>query len=271
MLEFQNVSVQVSGGVLRSRKQQILNDISFTLSDGESLGIIGKSGSGKTTIANAILRLVRCSAGDIWIDGKSVRTGYSRLELAKQVQLITQNPETSFDPDQSVSNSFQEVLKTHGLLSKGTTVEEIAGPLLREVGLDGVDLGKLPGCFSGGELQRLSIVRALLVSPRILIFDEADSMLDTALRVRLFDTLDALIRNRGLSYIYITHDIRILPRLVENVLLIDDGRAVEYGPVGLLRTSERPFIKELRDAIVLEPKVHNECEKGWMMQCQTSE
>ncbi|MGL6198091.1 MAG: ABC transporter ATP-binding protein [Lachnospiraceae bacterium] len=253
MLELKNISVKMGSGIFRISRKQILSDISFSLSENKALGVIGKSGCGKTTIANVILKLVRYNAGDVILDGKSISTAYNRLELAKKVQLVTQNPETSFDPDLSVGESFREVLKTHKMLRKGVALEDIVYPLMREVGLEDVNLKKLPIYFSGGELQRLSIVRALLVSPRIIIFDEADSMLDTAVRIRLFDTLNELRQKRCLSYIYITHDIRILPYLVENILVIDSGMVVDHGSVERLRTSAVPFIKELRDSMVLEP------------------
>lgn len=261
MLELRNVHVSVDNGIFTSKKKEILSDISFSLPDGGTLGIVGKSGSGKTTIANAVCGLVRCRSGEVLIDGKSARTEYSRLELAKKVQMVTQNPETSFDPDLSIYKSFAETLKIHRLTSKNASLQNKVQSLLKDVGLAGADLNKPPRYFSGGELQRLSIVRALLVSPEIMIFDEADSMLDTAIRIRLFGTINRLRQKYGLSYIYITHDIRVLPHLVENVLVLYSGRAVEYGPVELLRTSEEPFIKMLRDALVMASWTQNDFQK----------
>jgi peptide/nickel transport system ATP-binding protein len=252
MLELRNITVNVKNGIFPSGKKQILSSISFSLPDGETLGIAGESGSGKTTIARVILGLIRYDSGTLLINGKSIPAYYDRQDFAKKVQLITQDPETSFDPDFSVGESFREILNIHKIPAKGAALEEAVRPFLGDVGLDSVDLNKPPRYFSGGELQRMSIIRALLVSPEIIIFDEADSMLDTVVKIRLFGILNRLRQKYGLGYIYITHDIRVLPHLVKTVLVIASGSVVEYGPVELLRTSKEPFIKELCDSLFIE-------------------
>ena len=262
MLELRNITVNMKNGIFRSGKKQILSKISFSLPDGETLGIAGESGSGKTTIARVILGLIRYDSGTLLINGKSMPGYYSRRDFAKKVQLITQDPETSFDPDFSVGESFREILTIHKMPARGAALEKLVRPILGDVGLDSIDLNKPPRYFSGGELQRMSIVRALLVSPEIIIFDEADSMLDTIVRIRLFGMLNGLRQKYGLSYIYITHDIRVLPHLVETVLVIASGKVVEYGPVDLLRTSEDPCIKGFRDSLFVEPKNLSNSLKG---------
>lgn len=251
MLELKNVGVTLKKGFFKKHQTQILHNISFQLAKGKSLGIVGKSGSGKSTIANVILKLMPCSAGDIFIDGKSLLKNYTRLELARKVQLITQNPEMSFDPDHTIYSSLNEVAKIHNLISKKGNLFGLVAPLLRDVGLEGVALDKLPKHYSGGELQRFSIIRAMLVSPDILIFDEADSMLDTVIRVKLFETLASLRKKYPVSYIYITHDIRVLPQIADDVLIISEGKMAEYGLPDILMNSSNPFVQDLRNAITM--------------------
>ena len=251
MLEFKNVCVQMGGGIVKPHKKAILTDISFMLGEGGTIGIVGKSGSGKTTIANVLMRLVPFRRGEVLIEGRPVRE-YTRTELARKVQMVTQNPETSFDPDVSIESCFKEILKIHKQPIKGAAFEDKVRSILADVGLEAADLNKPPRRFSGGELQRLSIVRALLVSPRLLIFDEADSMLDTSIRIKLFDTLCTLRQKYNLGYLYITHDLRVLPHLVDTVLILSGGRMVEHGHVSLLQHSDDPFVCELRDSLVIE-------------------
>lgn len=252
MLEFKDIYVSVNNGLFAAKRKEILSGISFSLQDGDTLGIVGESGSGKSTIANVIFGLVKCSSGKVMIDKRYAQNEYSRLELAKNVQMVMQNPETSFDSDLSIYKSFIEVLKIHKLLAKDVVPDDIIRPLLVDIGLEDADLNKLPRHFSGGELQRLSIVRALLVTPKTIIFDEADSMLDTTIRIKLFQIINEIKEKYGLSIIYITHDIRVLTHLVKNVLIIRSGKMVEYGPVDLLKTSKEPFVKMLRDSISLK-------------------
>lgn len=250
MLEFKDVTIGFRQSIFSSREKRILSDISFSLGEGECLGIVGKSGSGKTTLASAALGLVPCQQGQVRIAGQSVHS-YRRKELARQIQLVTQNPETSFDPDWPIEKSLAEIAQIHRLLPRGASILEKVRPLLADVGMASADLQKPPRRFSGGELQRLSIVRALLLPPKILIFDEADSMLDTAIRLTLFDTLHALRQKYRISFLYITHDIRVVSHLAERVLVLEKGSMVEYGPVDLLLHSDVPLIKTLRESIVM--------------------
>lgn len=249
MLAVHDLTVYVKSG-LCSGKKMLVQHITLQLYAGGSVGIVGPSGSGKTTIASAILGLVPISLGSITIDGKAVGR-YKRRELAQKIQIITQHTETGFDPDFTIQESFSELIRIHNLLHAGTSFEHLVQPFLCDIGLEGIHLNKYPEHFSGGELQRLSIVRALLVAPHYIIFDEADSMLDTAVRLSLFSLLKKIQKKYHLGFIYITHDMRVLPHLVDTVLVIADSKQAAYGPVNLLKTSLEPCIQSLRSALTL--------------------
>lgn len=252
MLELRDINVTIKKGIFKKQRADILQNISFKLHKGSSLGIIGKSGSGKSSIAGAILKLLPVHSGDILIEEKSIFHNCSRLELAKKVQLITQNPDMSFDPDMTIYNSFKEVANIHKLLPQSNDLSQLISGFLQDLNLKEIDLHKLPKYYSGGELQRFSIIRALLIRPKIIIFDEADSMLDTSIRVDLLQTISNIRKKYSITYIYITHDIRVLPQITEDVIILDNGKITEYGSVNILKESQNPFIQQLRNAITLK-------------------
>ncbi|MDO5718935.1 MAG: dipeptide/oligopeptide/nickel ABC transporter ATP-binding protein [Tissierellia bacterium] len=228
ILECRNMEMSFKKGIIFKTETVILKDINFDLKRGESLGIIGPSGSGKTTIAKCMLKLLPIISGQIIIDGCNIND-YNRLALAKKLQLVTQNPEMSFDPDKKIIESLKEVFKIHGIYKKRLEADAKIESLLGEIGLKDLDLNKLPKFYSGGELQRLSILRALLVDPKIIIFDEVDSMLDTVIRLKLFKLLKDIRYKYDIAYIYITHDLNILPIMTDKFILIDKGRIIDRG------------------------------------------
>ncbi len=244
MLEFKNVSVNIKRGLFSGKNTTILENISFTLLRGETLAVFGESGSGKTSIANVILDFIPISKGQVLLNGKDISKQYTRLELSKTVQLISQNPQSSFDPDMPVIKSFEEIMRQHNILNEkgGSFLTKI----LSDVNMDNINLSRFPNTFSGGELQRLSIARALLIEPDILILDEFDSMLDIDVKIKLYDLIKQIKSAHNLTCIYISHDIRAVFYMSDDVIILEKGRIVEKGCKDILISSDNPFLNEIR-------------------------
>jgi peptide/nickel transport system ATP-binding protein len=212
-----------------------VDDVSFTVKPGEILAIVGESGSGKSTLARMLLRLLEPSAGQIVLDGQDAAKQHGARHLKgywRKVQGIFQDPFASFNQFYSVDHMLQ---KTMGLLdpqpSRQERHERVAAAL-RSVGLDPADvLHKWPHQLSGGQLQRVTIARALVVEPHILIADESTSMLDASLRVTILNLLTDLRQRYGMSILFITHDIGQANYIADRILVMYRGELVEQGPV----------------------------------------
>jgi peptide/nickel transport system ATP-binding protein len=212
-----------------------VDDVSFIATSGEILAIVGESGSGKSTLARMVLRLLEPSSGQIILDGKDavkLRGARHLKGYWRQVQGIFQDPFASFNQFYSVNHMLQ---KTMGLLdpqpSRQEKHERVAAAL-RSVGLDPDDvMHKWPHQLSGGQLQRVTIARALVVEPKVLIADESTSMLDASLRVTILNLLSDLRRQFGMSILFITHDIGQANYLADRILVMYRGQLVEQGPV----------------------------------------
>jgi peptide/nickel transport system ATP-binding protein len=212
-----------------------VDDVSFTVKAGEILAIVGESGSGKSTLARMVLRLLDPSAGQIVLDGQDAANLHGARHLKsywRKVQGIFQDPFASFNQFYSVNHMLQ---KTIGLLDpqpSGHERRERVEAALRSVGLDPADvLHKWPHQLSGGQLQRVTIARALVVEPRILVADESTSMLDASLRVTILNLLTDLRQKFGMSILFITHDIGQANYIADRILVMYHGELVEQGPV----------------------------------------
>ncbi|TPL87760.1 ABC transporter ATP-binding protein [Mesorhizobium sp. B2-3-14] len=212
-----------------------VDDVSLSMAPGQSVALVGRSGCGKSTLARMILALDRPSSGVIRFRGEPI-TGRSEAELKparRDMQVVFQDPYGSFDPRQKVEKLVAEPL--HVLEKKPTRAErrEMVAHALHEVGLDQRDMDKYPHEFSGGQRQRLSIARAIITRPKLVVADEPVSALDVSIRAQILDLFAGLNQKLGIAYLFITHDLAVARAITDEVLVMHDGKIVERG-----RTSE---------------------------------
>ena len=228
-----------------------VDGVSFTLKRGETLGIVGESGCGKSTTSRAVLRLVRPTAGRILVDGEDVfgLRGAALMRYRRKVQAVFQDPLASLNPRHTVLESLTEGMVAHGMCTAGERKDRAAA-LLSSVGLDSSALYKWPHEFSGGERQRICIARAVSLQPELLICDEAVSALDLSIRAQVLDLLAELKNKMSLSILFITHDLGVVQHVADRILVMNRGRIVESGTCDeVLKNPKEEYTKNLIAAV----------------------
>ena len=226
--------------------------ISFDLYPGECLGIIGESGSGKSTVAGMITRLTDPTSGTIVLDGQDITLlrGRQLRDVYAKIQMVFQTPADSFDPRHTLGDGIGESLRNRGRSIRETRQE--VERLLTLCGLSPYYASRYPHQVSGGQCQRAAIARALAVSPQILICDEATSALDVTIQKEMITLLDRLRKKLGLSIIFICHDIALVQEFCDRVLVMHRGKIVEEGiPDEIIKNPKDPYTKNLIDSVLL--------------------
>jgi ABC-type glutathione transport system ATPase component len=225
LLEVRNLEVHYTGG---SAPVRAVDDVTLQVFRGETLALVGESGSGKSTLARAAVGLVPPTGGSVFFDGAALRPfpDRSRRTLARRMQMVFQDPDASLDPRFNVLAALREPLDLHQALSREARDERVK-QLMLEVGLDPALRGRYPHELSGGQKQRVCIARALAVEPELLVCDEAVSALDVSIQAQILNLLVELRDRRGLAYLFITHDLRVVRQIAHRVAVMRHGKVVE--------------------------------------------
>jgi oligopeptide transport system ATP-binding protein len=244
----------VKGGILRRTVDQVhaVDDVSFEIGAGETLGLVGESGCGKTTTGRAILRLVEPSAGEVWLEEKNVTALAAKAlgPLRRDMQIIFQDPYASLNPRMTVAAIIGEALVIHRLTRSRGEFEDRIVELLQLVGLNADHMRRYPHEFSGGQRQRIGIARALAVSPKLVVCDEPVSALDVSIQAQIINLLEDLQDRLRLAYLFIAHDLAVVQHISTRVAVMYLGRIVELAPSRTLyRQPLHPYTEALLSAV----------------------
>ncbi|HBZ78969.1 MULTISPECIES: ABC transporter ATP-binding protein [Brevibacillus] len=236
-----------------SPKQQVkaVDDVSFTVYRGETYGLVGESGCGKSTTGRAILRLQEANAGEIWFAGENVaRLPYERMRrLRRRMQMVFQDPYASLNPKKTILQILTEPLRVHGLYSPDERVKK-ASEILKIVGLSDYHLHSYPHEFSGGQRQRIGIAKAVILQPDLIVADEPVSALDVSIQSQVINLLLQLQREFHLTYIFISHDLGVVRHITDRVGVMYLGKLVEQAQTEkLFQEPKHPYTQALLSAV----------------------
>ncbi len=267
LLEVEHLKVlfPIKAGLVIDRtvaRVHAVDDVSLSLKNGETLGIVGESGCGKTTLIRALVRLLQVTDGTIRFRGNDITKG-SRRDLQpvrREMQMVFQDPQASLNPRKRVSQILATPLRLRGV--RGGEIESESRKLLQRVGLHPEHLGRFPHEFSGGQRQRIGIARALAVEPRLILLDEPVSALDVSIQAQVINLLDELQEEFHLSYVFVAHDLSVVRHISDSIAVMYLGKIMELSPAEELYTKPiHPYTLTLLSAIPIPDPTENRARK----------
>ncbi|MDR1542635.1 MAG: ABC transporter ATP-binding protein [Clostridiales bacterium] len=258
ILEVKNLSVCFGKG---KKRFAAISGVSFSIYEGETFGVVGESGSGKTTLGRSILRIYEPSEGEIYFRGKKISGKIGKAEdmqLTRQIQMIFQDPMSSLNERAKVASIVSEGLDNIGKLTSATRQEQVL-KALREVGLRTEYADRFPHEFSGGQRQRIGIARAMIMAPEFIVADEPISALDVSIRAQVLNLMSRLQKERGLSYLFISHDLSVMRYICNRIAALYHGVMVELADTETL--FEKPMHAYTRSLLSAVPQPDPRLEK----------
>jgi oligopeptide transport system ATP-binding protein len=251
----------IRGGILSRVVGQVhaVDGVSLDVAPGETLGLVGESGCGKSTTGRCIMRLIEPSEGEIWFQGQNVTQleGEALRAMRRDMQIIFQDPFASLNPRHTVGGIIGEALTIHGLAKGRQEMEDKVVTLLRTVGLAPEHMRRFPHEFSGGQRQRIGIARALAVEPKLIVCDEPVSALDVSIQAQVINLLEDLQEQFGLAYLFIAHDLSVVEHISDRIAVMYLGRVVEVATAEeLYENPLHPYTEALLSAVPIpDPKI----------------
>lgn len=247
----------INVGWLRTRPLKAVDDVSFSIKRGDTLGMVGESGCGKTTVGRSLLHLYEPTGGEVEFDGKLIKTKADIMELRKKANMVFQDPYSSLNPRMTVSDIIAEPLDIHNLYSNKAERRERILELMEKVGLNSEHASRYAHEFSGGQRQRIGIARALALNPSFIVCDEPVSALDVSIQAQVINMFVELQEQMGLTYLFIAHDILVVRHISDRIAVMYLGKMVELADADVIYDQPlHPYTRSLMSAVPQpDPKI----------------
>ena len=254
----------ITTGMFTSKPLKAVDDVSFAIRKGETLGLVGESGCGKTTVGRTLLHLYKPTAGEIWFDGKKIETKKDILEYRQKSAMVFQDPYSSLNPRMTVSDIIAEPLDVHMMYQIKKERQERILELMAKVGLNSEHANRYAHEFSGGQRQRIGIARALSMNPEFVVCDEPVSALDVSIQAQVINMFDELQEQMGLTYLFIAHDLLVVRHISDRIAVMYLGKMVELADAREIYDHPlHPYTKSLMSAVPLpDPKKARENQRN---------